>query len=53
MVSFLLDPSSCPGVILAAREHNDIINDFFYLARVWCHGAHTLRIKLLRLNGHI
>jgi hypothetical protein len=53
MVSFLLDPSSCPGAILAAREHHTIFADLFYLARVWCHGAHTLRIKLLRLNGHI
>ena len=49
-LAFLLDPCSCPMVISAAQEMKNqaIFNECLYLCRVWCHGNHKLRLKLLR-----
>jgi hypothetical protein len=53
-LAFLLDPSSCPAVISAAQQLGPtVLTDCHLLGRVWCHGTHVLRIKLLRLHGFI
>ena len=53
-LSFLLNPSSCPLVIGAAQQHGpSVYDDCHFMARVWCHSIHSLRIKLLKLNGFI
>ena len=54
MVQFLLNPSSCHAVISAAQElGQDVYTSCHYLARVWVHGTHTLRIKMLKTLGHL
>ena len=53
-VQFLLNPSCCPAVISAAQQIGETVyTDCHLLSRVWCYGAHTLRMKLLKLLGHI
>ena len=49
-MAFLLDPCSCPMVISSAQDlkNQAIFNECLYLGRVWCHGNHKLRMKLLR-----
>ena len=51
-LSFLLNPSSCPLVIAAAQQYGSgVYEDCHYMARVWCHSTHKLRIQLLKLYG--
>ena len=53
-VQFLLDPSTCPEVILAVQESGSgVLADLFYLTRTWCHSHHTKRMNLLRLYNVI
>ena len=53
-VQFMLNPSCCPAVISAAQQLGEtVFTDCHLLSRVWCYGAHTLRMKLLKLLGHI
>jgi hypothetical protein len=54
LLGFLLDPSSCPPVILLAREHGEsVYQDCHYLSRVWCFGNHRARLKLLKLFAYM
>ena len=51
-MAFLLDPSSCSLVIAGGQVHGQVVyQDCHYLSRVWCHGTHVLRMKLLKMNG--
>ena len=51
-LALLLDPSSVPLVIAAAQAHGQSVYlQTHYLSRVFCHGNHVLRMKLLKLKG--
>ena len=51
---FLLDPSSCPTVILSVQNHGQgILSDLMYLTRTWCHSHHSKRRNLLKLYNVI
>ena len=53
-VQFLLDPGSCPDVILSVQEHGEgILSHLYYMTRTWCHTHHTRRQRRLKLNNII
>ena len=53
-VALLLDPSSCIEIFTAAQLYGqDIYKETHYLSRVWVHGVHALRMKLLKLRGFL
>ena len=53
-IQFLLDPSSCPDVIVSVQALNiGIMSDLLYLTRTWCHSHYLKRQKLLRLYNII
>ena len=53
-VKFLLEPSSCPGVIRAAQEMGQVVYDSCHLlGRAWCYSVHTLRMKMLKAQGYL
>ena len=54
ILSFLVDPSSVPGVISAAQEHGPAVyQDCHHLSRVWCYSNHKRRMKLLKYFGFL
>ena len=49
-LQFLLDPSCCPGVILATQKLGQgVLSHVHYLSRTWCYSLHVRRKKLLKL----
>ena len=50
-VSFLLDPSTDPDIILLYQQHgrDTILPPVFRLARAWIWAAHRTRLRLLGL----
>ena len=49
---YLTDPSSCSKVIAAAQAYGEVVFTIsHYISRVFCHGNHTLRKKLLTQKG--
>ena len=49
---YLTDPSSCSKVIAAAQAYGEVVYTIsHYISRVFCHGNHTLRKKLLTQKG--
>jgi hypothetical protein len=49
---FLSDPSSCSQVIAAAQAYGEVLYTIsHYISRVFCHGNHTMRKKLLSQKG--
>ena len=51
-ISLVTDPSSCHQVIAAAQVYGEIVYTIsHYISRVFCHGNHTLRMKLLKQKG--
>ena len=49
-LQFLLDPSCCPDVILAAQNFGQgVLSHINYLTRTWCYSLHVRRKKLLKL----
>ena len=54
ILSFILDPSSVPGVISAAQAHGQsVYQDCHHLSRVWCYSNHKKRMKLLKFFGYL
>ena len=54
ILAFILDPSSVPGVVLAAQVHGKAVyQDCHHLSRVWCYGNHKMRMKLLKFFGYL
>ena len=53
-VQFLLDPSTCPAVVLALQElGSGVLSHLLYLTRTWCHAQHLKRRRLLKLYNII
>ena len=53
-LKFLLDPASLPAVVSAAQCYGNIVyTDCHQLGRVWCFSVHNLRVKMLKMLGHI
>lgn len=53
-LKFLLDPASLPAVVSAAQCYGNIVyTDCHQLGRVWCFSVHNLRMKMLKMLGHI
>ena len=46
---FLLDPSTLPMVLSAAKTNNMMLSGCFYLARTWNFTIHLTRQKLMKL----
>ena len=53
-MELLLDPTSCPMVIIAAQVMGaGVISHLLYMTRTWCHAHHLRRKRLLRLYNII